>query len=231
MAAQLPYLLVVLLIVIAILLAWRYYELKKNLLRVTQFIRDPARPLPHSEEIAELVSVIESNRANFNTEVATLRTENERLATVFEQLTDGVLIADEDGRVQFANPAAKKLFNTNNPTQQSVAQVVRSHPLIEAWRRCQQTRQLQMETVELPTRKQYLQIIVIPDKHAGGSLILAQDLTQVRKLETVRRDFISNVSHELRTPLASLKALTETAPKKKKKAKAVEAEKTEEVAS
>ncbi|HNK63213.1 MAG TPA: ATP-binding protein [Anaerolineales bacterium] len=210
MAAQLPYLLVVLLIVIAILLAWRYYELKKNLLRVTQFIRDPARPLPHSEEIAELVSVIESNRANFNTEVATLRTENERLATVFEQLTDGVLIADEDGRVQFANPAAKKLFNTNNPTQQSVAQVVRSHPLIEAWRRCQQTRQLQMETVELPTRKQYLQIIVIPDKHAGGSLILAQDLTQVRKLETVRRDFISNVSHELRTPLASLKALTET---------------------
>jgi len=94
--------------------------------------------------------------------------------------------------------------------QQSVAQVVRSHPLIEAWRRCQQTRQLQMETVELPTRKQYLQIIVIPDKHAGGSLILAQDLTQVRKLETVRRDFISNVSHELRTPLASLKALTET---------------------
>jgi len=41
-------------------------------------------------------------------------------------------------------------------------------------------------------------------------LILAQDLTQVRKLETVRRDFISNVSHELRTPLASLKALTET---------------------
>jgi two-component system phosphate regulon sensor histidine kinase PhoR len=53
-------------------------------------------------------------------------------------------------------------------------------------------------------------LIVIPDTHEGGSLLLVQDLTRVRRLETVRRDFISNVSHELRTPLASLKALTET---------------------
>jgi two-component system phosphate regulon sensor histidine kinase PhoR len=62
----------------------------------------------------------------------------------------------------------------------------------------------------LPSRKHFLQLVVIPDEHAGGSLLVVQDLTRVRRLETVRRDFISNVSHELRTPLASLKALTET---------------------
>src|SRR5690606_16561542 len=113
-------------------------------------------------------------------------------------------------RVQFANPAARKLFDVQNPIQQTVAQVIRNFQLIEAWRRCQQTRLIQIETVELPTRKQFLQLTVIPDKYESGSLLLAQDLTRVRKLETVRRDFISNVSHELRTPLASLKALTET---------------------
>ncbi|MCC6985933.1 MAG: hypothetical protein IT309_05875, partial [Anaerolineales bacterium] len=69
---------------------------------------------------------------------------------------------------------------------------------------------VEVETVELPSRKLMLQLTVIPDEHEGGSLLLAQDMTQVRKLEMVRRDFISNVSHELRTPLASLKALTET---------------------
>jgi len=54
-------------------------------------------------------------------------------------------------------------------------------------------------------------LIVVPDRDTrGGTLLLVQDLTRVRKLETVRRDFISNLSHELRTPLASLKALTET---------------------
>jgi two-component system phosphate regulon sensor histidine kinase PhoR len=53
-------------------------------------------------------------------------------------------------------------------------------------------------------------MVAVPDTHADGSLLLVQDLTRVRRLETVRRDFISNISHELRTPLASLKALTET---------------------
>jgi two-component system phosphate regulon sensor histidine kinase PhoR len=62
----------------------------------------------------------------------------------------------------------------------------------------------------VPTRHQYLQLIVIPDQHTSGSLLLAQDLTRIRRLETVRRDFVSNLSHELRTPLASLKALAET---------------------
>jgi two-component system phosphate regulon sensor histidine kinase PhoR len=89
-------------------------------------------------------------------------------------------------------------------------EVVRNHQLVEAWRRCQQTRQMQSESVELPTRHQYLQLVVIPDQHSSGSLLLVQDLTRIRRLETVRRDFISNLSHELRTPLASLKALTET---------------------
>lgn len=69
---------------------------------------------------------------------------------------------------------------------------------------------MQSESVELPTRHQYLQLVVIPDQHSSGSLLLVQDLTHIRRLETVRRDFISNLSHEIRTPLASLKALTET---------------------
>jgi two-component system phosphate regulon sensor histidine kinase PhoR len=59
-------------------------------------------------------------------------------------------------------------------------------------------------------RHQYLHLVVIPDRHSSGSLLLAQDLTRLRRLETVRRDFVSNLSHELRTPLASLKALAET---------------------
>jgi two-component system phosphate regulon sensor histidine kinase PhoR len=69
---------------------------------------------------------------------------------------------------------------------------------------------MQSESVEVPTRHQFLQLVVIPDQHSSGSLLLVQDLTRLRRLETVRRDFVSNLSHELRTPLASLKALAET---------------------
>jgi two-component system phosphate regulon sensor histidine kinase PhoR len=127
-----------------------------------------------------------------------------------DQITDGVLIADAQGLIQFANPAAGKLFQTSNPLHRSIAEIVRNHQLVEAWRRSQQTRQMQSESIEVPTRHQFLQLVVIPDKHTSGSLLLVQDLTRLRRLETVRRDFVSNLSHELRTPLASLKALAET---------------------
>ena len=200
----------IILFLIAAWFAWRYYDLRKRINQYAQAIRNRINFPDNLKELENLASVVNSLQAIFSMDRANLNAENARLATVLEQLTDGVIIADADGRVQFANPAARKLFDVQNPIQQTIAQVVRNFQLIEAWRRCQQTRQIQIETVELPTHKQFLQLTVIPDEYESGSLLLAQDLTRVRRLETVRRDFISNVSHELRTPLASLKALTET---------------------
>ncbi len=209
--SQLPLYLAIIFFIIAAWFAWRYYDLKRRMDEYASLLRNHSNNLPTDlKDLENLSNSIASLKATFDLELSTLDFENARLSTVLEQLTDGVLIADSYGQVQFANPAARKLFDTNNPLNHSVAEVVRNHQLIEAWRRCQQTRETQSESVELPMRRQFLQLIVIPDTHEGGSLLLVQDLTRVRRLETVRRDFISNVSHELRTPLASLKALTET---------------------
>ncbi|MBL8101204.1 MAG: PAS domain-containing protein [Anaerolineales bacterium] len=202
---------VVVLFITAVWFAWRYYGLKKRMNAYAGLIRAQPNNLPTDlKDIETLSNSIASLKADFELRLSNLDSQSARLSTVLEQLTDGVLIADAQGQVQFANPAACKLFDTNDPLDHSVAEIVRNHQLIEAWRRCQQTRETQSESVELPIRRQFLQLIVIPDTHEGGSLLLVQDLTRVRRLETVRRDFISNVSHELRTPLASLKALTET---------------------
>lgn len=204
-----PLLFTVLAVLLAAWFAWRYFKLRRA---VDEFAgRARTGDIPATAgELDSLASSISSLISTFNLQHSTLDAERARLATVLEQMTDGVLIADEAGLVQFANPAAGRLFQTSNPLKRSIAEVVRNHQLVEAWRRCQQTRQMQSETVEVPTRHQYLQLVVIPDRHSSGSLLLVQDLTRLRRLETVRRDFISNLSHELRTPLASLKALTET---------------------
>jgi two-component system phosphate regulon sensor histidine kinase PhoR len=196
-------------LILAAWYAWRYYKLRRDVdeyaSRIRQKILDS-----EIKELGHLSSSVTSVISTFDLQHSALDAERARLATVLEQMTDGVLIADSQGIIQFANPAAGKLFQTSDLTHRSIAEVVRHHQLVEAWRRCQQTRQLQSESVELPTRHQYLQLVVIPDQHSSGSLLLVQDLTRVRRLETVRRDFISNLSHELRTPLASLNALTET---------------------
>ncbi len=201
--------LAVVFLAIAAWFAWRYYRLRRRVdefaarLRQQQFDTD-------IKELENLSSALSTLLSTFKLEHASLESERSRLAAVLEQMTDGVLITDAQGIVQFANPAAGKLFQTSSPIHRSVAEVLRHHQLVEAWRRCQRTREMQSESAEVPARHQYLQLIVIPDQHANGTLLLAQDLTRLRRLETVRRDFISNLSHELRTPLASLKALTET---------------------
>ena len=199
----------VIFIILAAWFAWRYYKLRRDL---DEYARALRHKLLESDikELGNLSSSVTSVISTLAFQHAALDAERARLATVLEQMTDGVIIADAQGIVQFANPAAGKLFQTSNLTNRSIAEVIRHHQLVEAWRRCQQTRQLQSESVELPTRHQFLQLVAIPDQHSSGSLLLVQDLTRIRRLETVRRDFISNLSHELRTPLASLNALAET---------------------
>jgi two-component system phosphate regulon sensor histidine kinase PhoR len=191
--------------------AWQYYDLKKRLNEYARLVRAAPDTLPTDQKkIENLSNAVASLQTAFNVERSTLNDQNARLSTVLEQLTDGVIIVDASGLIQLANPAAQKLFETSSTLGRSVTEILRDHQLVDAWRRCQQTGEMQSESVELPARRQFLQVIAIPDTHASGSLLLAQDLTRVRRLETVRRDFISNISHELRTPLASLKALTET---------------------
>jgi len=189
--------------------AWRYYKLRRDINKYASLVREQ-NAVTSVSELQYLSSVISTLVSTFGDQHSTLDAERARLATVLEQMTDGVLIADDDGLIRFANPAAGRLFQTSNPIDRSITEVVRNHQLVEAWRRCKQTHQMQSESVEVPTRHQYLQLVVIPDQHSSGSLLLVQDLTRIRRLETVRRDFVSNLSHELRTPLASLKALTET---------------------
>jgi two-component system, OmpR family, phosphate regulon sensor histidine kinase PhoR len=83
---------------------------------------------------------------------------------------------------------------------------------VDLWRQCHATGEPQNETIETVLYGIFLQAVITPLEPAPPPriLVMLQDLTNVRRLETVRRDFISNISHELRTPLASLSLVVET---------------------
>jgi len=207
----------VLLIVVSSLLVSLYMVLRRRLAHYSRTVRkftDEELPLSGLPEdtpgLEELSSAVKALVIQQQDRYANLEAERARLAAVLDRMTDGVLIADANGRVQFANPAVGDLFEIKDALGHTLVEVLRQYKLVDAWRRSLETGQPQEESVEITSRRQFLQLVVLPDQHTGGSLLLVQNLTRVRRLETVRRDFISNISHELRTPLASLKALTET---------------------
>jgi two-component system, OmpR family, phosphate regulon sensor histidine kinase PhoR len=185
----------------------RYTAMLQNVTNGERSVSDLPEDLPALEDFSNAVKTL---ALGLRVRTSVVEAERARLATVLERMTDGVLIADSAGQVQFANPAVERLFETRPAVGRRVAEVLRQHQLVEAWQHSRETGEVQEESIELPSQRRFLQLVVLPDRQTGGSLLLVQDLTRVRRLETVRRDFISNVSHELRTPLASLKALTET---------------------
>lgn len=204
-------------LVIAVLwMSWQYLSLRRRIASYTHALRragetnKPAPELPTDiKDIEELSNTVRNLAETYDQRLAALEAERARLAAILDRMTDGVLIVDSTGSIQMANPGAEKLFG-EGLTGRSVIVALRHHQLIETWRKAQQTGEIQSESVEIPSNRKFLQITAIPGQEAGGALLMVQDLTRLRRLETVRRDFISNVSHELRTPLASLKALAET---------------------
>jgi two-component system phosphate regulon sensor histidine kinase PhoR len=173
-----------------------------------------ARLLPQSgDDIGDLLRAFNRMVEENFQEIAELTEKRRQLAMVLAYMADGVLIIDRRSYVQLINPAACRLLETTEERAlgHTFAQVVRHHQLIDICRRCQKKQEKQIEAVEVG-RELFLQVAITPfaEEEASGYLVILQDLTTVRRLETVRRDFISNISHELRTPLASLRAVVET---------------------
>ncbi len=166
------------------------------------------------DEVGQLTSAFNRMADSMQQEVAALERGRSRLCAVLEHMADGVVITDAEGQVLLVNPAAATLLGTVEPGSPPLtfAQLARQHQLIELWKRCAESGQEQVELLELAHPEAFLQAIITPVEEAEtrAFLVILQDLTRVRRLERVRRDFVSNVSHELRTPLASLKALVDT---------------------
>lgn len=167
---------------------------------------------PHNE-IGEFIQVYNQLIDEHSQTIGKLTEERDQLASVLAYMADGVLIADDHGYVRQINPAAMRLLATTEKKSlgRPIAETLRHHQLIGLWQRCQREGGEQVAAVEVG-RDLFLQAVVTPIIHQGSLvyLFILQDLTTIRRLETVRRDFISNLSHELRTPLASLRAVVET---------------------
>lgn len=170
------------------------------------------RLLPSTrDEVGTLTQAFNQMAERLQQTLATLRQEQARLQAVLENMADGVIITDSEGRVQLINPAAARLLGSEGRGR-SFIEVARDHRLAALWQRCREEGREQTELLDMEPQGRSLQAIVTPLQGAGAEacLVILQDLTDIRRLETMRKDFVSNVSHELRTPLASVKALVDT---------------------
>ena len=159
-------------------------------------------------ELRALADELETAGEEARSERLLAAAERDRLATLLSELGDAVVFADRDEIVRLANPAAERLLGASELVGHRLVEIVRDHEILEAIAAARSGK----ETVTQVERDSPRRVLRIAAKPLGASelLLAMQDLTPLRRVETVRRDFVANVSHELRTPLASLKAMVET---------------------
>lgn len=166
-----------------------------------------------NDELGQLGKAFDEMSASMKQALATLSGEKGKLDTVLSTMTDGVIVTDAAGNVDLANPAAARLcsFEEAQVRGQPFIELIGDHQMDTALRECLRTGRSQSLQTDSTTGR-FLRVVVVPllAGGTGGALIVLQDLTEMRSLQTMRREFVGNVSHELRTPLAAIKAIVET---------------------
>lgn len=142
-----------------------------------------------------------------------LRESTQLLSTVFGSMVEGVLAVDNEERILFANRAARTLldFEDRDPVGLRIWECVRNETVQTVVRHAMNGLERSVEC-ELPRNNIVVEIRSTPLTAEGrsGVVLVLHDVTELRRLGNVRREFVSNVSHELKTPLTIIQTATET---------------------
>jgi two-component system phosphate regulon sensor histidine kinase PhoR len=167
------------------------------------------------DEIGQLAQAFNEMSSNLKTTVEAISTEKTKLANILANMADGVIMTNVEGDIILANPAAGKLFGfkEENAVNKPIIEVVHDHEVDEILKLCLKTCQDQTTQFEAGIARRFIRAISVPLHNQGrfeGALLLLQDLTELKNLQTIRRELVGNISHELRTPIAGIKAMAET---------------------
>ena len=189
-------------------------DLRRQARAVTYGQLDASVQPDGTREIGELGRAFNAMTSELRRLVSEIQQSRSRLEAVLTSLTDGVVITDGEGVVVQLNRAAASMLTTDphEAVGQPFVLVSRDHELANLLRSALTTQSPLTSTVEHGLARRMLeasaQVVTRGQERLG--LVVLRDVTDLRRLEAMRREFVANVSHELRTPLASIKVLVET---------------------
>jgi len=203
-------------------------RLHRRLASLHEFvITSPQRDLPPSlpvwdeDEVGALERGLQQLVSRHYEQTRALQSEGKKLAAVLQSMAEGVVVVDPAGNVVLCNRTAQELFGlpATQDWRGKPLQAFSRHPLLQellrevANRRPSDppvTREIEIEG----KGQRYLSVSAMQVSEDGttvsGYVLVFHDLTQLKRLESVRADFVANVSHELRTPLTAIKGYAET---------------------
>ena len=166
-----------------------------------------------TDELGQIASALNELGGELEERLASITGESEQLRQVLHGMVEGVLVVGPEGRVALANRRLHEIFDLpEDPLGRRPLEVVRSAAVDGALTRILSGEDPMLELeIEAPNRR-VLRVHAVGVPMAGETAAVAtfHDMTELRRLENMRRDFLANASHELKTPLTAIRGFAET---------------------
>jgi len=165
------------------------------------------------DEIGAVARVLDETARDLGTRLEDVARERAHMAAILQGMVEGALLVTAQGRLVVSNPAIRSMLRlTGDPRGLHILEIVR-HPDIAA----QLTAALSGQTpspievqLDRDSRRSFIaRVVPVEAARGGGAVLVLHDITDLRRADQVRRDFVANVSHELRTPLTAIRGYVE----------------------
>ncbi len=168
------------------------------------------------DEIGELAVTLNKMAETIENKIKEIKAQNQKLSAIFNSMVEGVIVVDKTGRIVSVNSTIEKIFGATKDTMEGrvFLEAIRNNDIAEVVNAIsREGKPLTTEITLIYPMRRIFEVNATPifdNDIVAGCLVVIHDITELRRLETVRSDFVANVSHELKTPLTSIKGFVET---------------------